>query len=78
MGLKKRKKEGEEGSASAVKIPQHKHCHTCGKAIPPGEQYCSESCEAEFQKAVKSRKMLVYVIYAMVALMMAALATSLI
>lgn len=78
MGLKKKKREaaGDATSPPAVKIPQHKHCHTCGKAVPPDKRHCSDECKAEFDKAVKGRKMLVYVIYAMVAIMMVALMTS--
>ena len=78
MGLKKRKKEGgSEGEPrGAVKIAQHRHCVACGKAVPPDKQQCSEACKAEFDKSVKSRKMLVYVIYAMVAIMMFALMMS--
>ena len=79
MGLKKRKKPGEdEPDEPAVKIAQHRHYSSCGRAIPPDTQHCSDACKAEYDNAVKSRKMLVYVMYAMVAIMMFALATNLI
>ena len=78
MGLKKRKKYHAEDydiepSERAVKIAQHKHCMSCRKAVPPDAEHCSDACKAESESALKSRKMLVYVIYAMVAIMMGAL-----
>jgi len=80
MGLKRKKKKSylvvvdDLGpTEKAVKIPQHKHCTSCGKAVPPDTKHCSDACKAEYESAIKSRKMLVYVIYAMVAIMMVAL-----
>lgn len=48
------------------KIPQHTHCNVCGKAIPLGEAQCSEECRQKFQVMVKKRKMLVYLMYGLV------------
>ena len=78
MGLKKKKKYhgddyDDDPPERAVKIAQHKHCTGCGKAVPPDTKHCSDACKAEYESAIKSRKMLVYVIYAMVAIMMGAL-----
>ncbi len=78
MGLKRRMKSADDEPDGAVKIAQHRHCVSCGKAVPPDVKHCSDACGAEFESAVKSRKMLVYVIYAMVAIMMFALMTSLV
>jgi len=69
---KKEKTERKEDDEGAVKIAQHRHCVTCGKAVPPGMQHCSDACKAEFEKAVKRRQMLVYVMYALVAIMLVA------
>ena len=78
MGLKRNKKFEDDEPEGAVKIAQHRHCTSCGKAVPPDVKHCSDACKAEYENAVKSRKMLVYVIYAMVGIMMFALMTSLV
>jgi predicted nucleic acid-binding Zn ribbon protein len=48
------------------KVAQHTHCKICGKAIPLTETFCSEECKEKYQAMVKKRKMLVYVMYALV------------
>jgi predicted nucleic acid-binding Zn ribbon protein len=48
-------------------IPQHTHCHMCGKSIPVGETLCSEECKQKFQSLVKKRKIILYLMYAMLA-----------
>ncbi|MEA3457582.1 MAG: DUF2116 family Zn-ribbon domain-containing protein [Candidatus Thermoplasmatota archaeon] len=48
------------------KVAQHTHCKICGKAIPLTETLCSEECREKYQAMVKKRKMLVYVMYALV------------
>lgn len=48
------------------KVAQHTHCKICGKAIPLTETFCSEECKEKYQTMVKKRKMLVYVMYALV------------
>lgn len=47
----------------AEKVGQHTHCNMCGKAIPVSETLCSEECKEKFNKMVKKRKTLVYVMY---------------
>jgi len=49
------------------KVAQHTHCQICGKAIPISETLCSEECKQRYQTMVKKRKMLVYVMYALIA-----------
>jgi len=48
-------------------IPQHTHCHMCGKSIPFGETLCSEDCKQKFQSLVKRRKLILYLMYGMLA-----------
>ena len=49
------------------KVPQHSHCHICGKAIPLTETLCSEECKEKYQRIVKRRRLMVYFMYAMLA-----------
>jgi len=49
------------------KVAQHTHCQMCGKAIPITETLCSDECKQKYQTMVKKRKMLVYVMYALIA-----------
>jgi predicted nucleic acid-binding Zn ribbon protein len=48
-------------------IPQHTHCHMCGKSMPIGETLCSEECKQKFQSLVKRRKLILYLMYGMLA-----------
>lgn len=49
------------------KVPQHSHCHICGKAIPLTETLCSEECKEKYQRIIKRRRLMVYFMYAMLA-----------
>ena len=49
------------------KVAQHTHCQICGKAIPISETLCSEECKQRYQTMVKKRKILVYVMYGLIA-----------
>jgi len=48
-------------------IPQHAHCLMCGKSIPFGETLCSEECKQKYQTLLKRRKIIVYLMYGMLA-----------
>lgn len=37
------------------KIPQHKHCHLCGKAFVGTGQFCSKECLESEGKDVKKK-----------------------
>ena len=50
----------------AERVTQHTHCQICGKAIPISETLCSEECKQKYQTMVKKRKMLVYIMYALI------------
>jgi predicted nucleic acid-binding Zn ribbon protein len=51
----------------AESIPQHAHCHMCGKSIPVGETLCSEDCKQRYRTILKRRKLIVYLMYGMLA-----------
>lgn len=44
-------------SAPAMRIPPHGHCVVCGKAVPEGEKFCSDECEATFKKMQRAKFM---------------------
>ncbi len=46
------------------KIPQHKHCSDCGKAVPVSERFCSDNCKEKWEALLKKR-MLHYRIFLM-------------
>jgi len=48
------------------KIAQHTHCQICGKAIPISETFCSDECKHKYEKMLRKRKMLVYIMYALI------------
>ncbi|MEF8848140.1 MAG: DUF2116 family Zn-ribbon domain-containing protein [Candidatus Thermoplasmatota archaeon] len=56
------------------KIPQHKHCQICGKAIPLEEKLCSEECKEKYEEMVKKRKILIYILYGAIIIMAIAIA----
>lgn len=48
------------------RVAQHTHCQICGKTIPISETLCSDECKQKYQSMVKKRKMLVYIMYALI------------
>jgi len=38
------------------RIPQHRHCRNCEKAIPADREFCNDACETEHKSALKSKK----------------------
>ena len=48
---------------SIDRIVQHKHCITCGRAVPTDLQYCSDKCETEFQNLQSRKQKVLYVTY---------------
>ena len=51
-------------------VSQHTHCQMCGKAIPVTETLCSEECKQKYNVMLKKRKMLVYVMYILIFLIL--------
>lgn len=45
------------------RIPQHKHCRHCDKAIPVDRKYCDEECEQTHVAIVKAKKKQLQIFY---------------
>jgi len=54
----------------AESIPQHAHCHMCGKSIPVGETLCSEECKQKYQSLIKRRRIMLYLMYGILAVLL--------
>ncbi|MBU0496908.1 MAG: DUF2116 family Zn-ribbon domain-containing protein [Candidatus Thermoplasmatota archaeon] len=44
-------------------VPQHAHCHICGKAIPLKETLCSDACKQQYTTLLRRRKIIMYIMY---------------
>lgn len=56
------------------RVPQHKHCKQCDKAIPYKDTYCDEKCETAWKTAMQAKKrQLIYFYGLMVAVMVLAI-----
>ena len=49
-------------------ILPHSHCQICGKSIPVSETFCSEECKQKYGTMMKKRKFMVYIMYALIAI----------
>jgi predicted nucleic acid-binding Zn ribbon protein len=38
------------------RIPQHKHCRECSKAIPADRAYCDDECETRHISKIRAKK----------------------
>jgi predicted nucleic acid-binding Zn ribbon protein len=38
------------------KLPQHKHCFTCGKAILVTQEFCDDDCKMQHVNTVKKKR----------------------
>ena len=48
-------------------LVNHRHCMTCGRAIPPDKKFCSEECRRRYEEArMRERRMrkMLWIIYA--------------
>ena len=45
------------------RLAQHKHCLTCGKAVSPKVEYCSEECETERMNTLKKKRKQLLILY---------------
>ena len=64
--------DGDEPSVrssakTAQRIPQHRHCLICNKAIPAKITLCSEECEQKYKTIESKRKNYMYIMYALFA-----------
>ncbi len=48
------------------KVGQHSHGQICGKAIPISETLCSDECKQKYKGMIKKRKILMYIMYALI------------
>jgi predicted nucleic acid-binding Zn ribbon protein len=48
------------------RVAQHTHCQICGKTIPISETLCSDECKQKYQSMIKKRKILIYIMYALI------------
>jgi predicted nucleic acid-binding Zn ribbon protein len=54
------------------RIPQHRHCQYCDKAIPPDKRYCDDNCESSHKAAVKAKKRQLMMFYILMILVFVA------
>ena len=45
----------------------HRHCRVCRKVCAPDQEYCSKACRQERERAIATRRMWLYILYAMIA-----------
>lgn len=56
------------------RIPQHRHCENCDKAIQYKDRFCDEKCEQEHKAKMKDKKrQLTFFYIAMVAIFIIAM-----
>ena len=48
------------------RVAQHTHCQICGKTITVSETLCSDECKQKYQAMIKKRKILIYIMYALI------------
>jgi predicted nucleic acid-binding Zn ribbon protein len=48
-------------ATAVAELLQHRHCLQCGRAIPSGEDYCSDECKETRETLLqKKRRQLLY------------------
>lgn len=50
------------------RLPQHRHCRNCEKAIPFKEEFCDEKCESEYRNKLLKKKRQLQYFYALMAI----------
>ena len=50
--------KGEKGDPGMV--IDHKHCFNCGISVPANKDICSDKCQAEWDKMMKRKKLMTY------------------
>lgn len=52
------------------RVPQHRHCKECDRAVPSKDEFCDEKCEAAWKGKMKAKKrQLMYFYMLLVAIM---------
>jgi predicted nucleic acid-binding Zn ribbon protein len=49
-------------------VVEHKHCFNCGISISPDKDICSDRCQAEWDKMLKRKKLMTYLPFIGIAL----------
>lgn len=52
------------------RIPQHRHCQMCHKAIPLEETMCSEACRLQWQGMMRKKRNQLIFIWVMAAIVL--------
>ena len=60
---------GKGETEMVEKLPQHKHCGVCGRAIPADDEFCNDECTAKHDSLLKKRKTYVYMMYGAIIIM---------
>jgi predicted nucleic acid-binding Zn ribbon protein len=55
----------------ATTVPPHGHCMICAKPIPVGETLCSEKCKERYNAMLRRRRLMLYLMYGMLAALIA-------
>jgi len=56
-----------------LKIVDHRHCRTCGRAIPPDKEFCSEECRKEYERVTMREEKMKKILWIMYAVMIGSL-----
>ena len=64
-GKKKRAIPSQTDEAGDIKkevhgVIPHNHCYNCGISTPPGKEICSDTCQVQWDKMIKRKKMITY------------------
>ena len=59
--------------AVKLKIVDHRHCLTCGKAIPPDKEFCSEECRKTYERVRMKEERVKKMLWIMYAVMIGSL-----
>ena len=59
--------------AIKLKIVDHRHCLTCGKAIPPDKEFCSEECRKKYERVRMKEERVKKMLWIMYAVMIGSL-----
>jgi predicted nucleic acid-binding Zn ribbon protein len=38
------------------RVPQHKHCRNCRRAVPPEEEFCDDACKGQFKRELTKKR----------------------
>ena len=58
-----------DDQGSSGNIRDHKHCFNCGISISPDKDICSDKCQAEWDRLLKRKKLMTYLPFIGIALL---------